>query len=194
MASQTAEPFFMRKFIVFLLTFILLSAGKGNAWASETASESSARLVSPVAETTVNDDRINTIQSFLEQYDSPLAPFASDFVKSADKYQLDYRLLVAISGVESTFGKNIPAFSYNGWGWGIYGNYTLRFNSWPDAIETISKGLREGYLGSNPDSNPYVIGPTYAASPAWASHVDYWMQKIEYFRLSKMQPLLSLAL
>ena len=37
---------------------------------------------------------------------------------------LDYRLVPAISGVESTFGKHIPDNSYNAYGW-ANGNYSL---------------------------------------------------------------------
>ncbi len=183
----------MKKLEVILAIILLLTFSKGVALATEPASQSSAAFAE-VSLQKPADQRTAYLQSYLERYDSPLAPFAKDFVEQADKYQLDWKLLPAIAGLESGFGKNIPAYSYNAWGWGIYGNSTLRFNSWPEAIETISKGIRQGYLGDNPQSDPFVIGPTYAASPTWAIRVNGFMLSIEAYSLRDPKSSLSLAL
>lgn len=201
MALQHCRVFFwaknilpnMNKLITFLTFFLLLIGSTGSVWADYQASVSSAKLNATIT-IAVPDERVATLKGYLEQYNSPLAPYAADFVKYADMYDIDYRLLPAISGVESTFGKQIPYGSYNGWGWGIYGKESLGFASWTDAIATISRGIREGYLRDNPDTNPFVIGPTYAASPTWAVRVDYFMRRIEDYRIKNSKPQLSLAL
>lgn len=123
--------------------------------------------------------RVITLYNFLGRYDSPLKDHAAVFVAEAQNYDLDWRLLVAISGVESTFAKQLPYNSYNAWGWGIYGNNTLRFSSYPEAISTISKSLRENYIDRWGAKNVYQIGRFYAASPTWAQRVSYFMEKIE---------------
>ena len=183
----------MKKLQIFLVVILLLILSKNTAIATDQAYGSSAVLASAIDDRT-NDNRAQILEDFLNSYNSPLSAYSGDFVKSADKYNLDWRLVASIAGVESTFGKHIPYNSQNAWGWGIYGDNVLRFNSWPEAIETISKGLREGYLKDNPESNPYVIGPTYAASPTWAVRVDYFMQKIEDYRLRNAKSTLTVTI
>ncbi|OGH47155.1 MAG: hypothetical protein A3A51_02030 [Candidatus Levybacteria bacterium RIFCSPLOWO2_01_FULL_39_10] len=178
-------------FILFIL--LLTSTGASYAYDQSTTSAQSAKLAS-VVEVRQVDNRAEVLRDFLALYNSPLAPYAEDFVDSADRYNLDWRLVASIAGLESGFGKNIPTDSYNGWGWGIYGDNVKRFNSWEEGIETISKGLRENYLGENPESNPYLIGPKYAASPTWAQRVAFFMNKIEQYRVNNAKSTLALAL
>lgn len=156
-------------------------------------SKSSATLYSSTV-SAKPDNRAQILKGFLDSNNSPLAPYSEDFVASADKYNLDWRLVAAISGLESTFGQQIPSNSYNGWGWGVYGDNVIRFRSWQEGIETISKGLRERYLRDNSESDPYIIGPSYAASPTWAVRVAYFMKKIEEYRVLNAKTSLSLAL
>ena len=82
------------------------------------------------------------IKSFLEQHHSPMAPYAADIVKSGKKHNVDPRLIVAISGQESSFGNKLFR-PYNAWGWMSGENFT----SWPQSIERIARGLDEGYTG-----------------------------------------------
>lgn len=51
------------------------------------------------------DPRVNKLQQFFSSKGSPLAPYANSFIAAADKYGLDWRLLPAISGIETSFGK-----------------------------------------------------------------------------------------
>ena len=154
----------------------------------------SSATLEPTVEQSGPDNRAQILKGFLLEYDSPLAPYAEDFVESADNHNLDWRLVASIAGLESTFGKHIPYNSYNGWGWGVYGDNVIRFNSWSEGIETISQGLRERYLKDKPESDPYFIGPTYAASPTWAQRVSYFMEKMEEYRLRNAKSTLALAL
>ena len=164
------------------------------AYAQYNASESSPRLTDPKLQQMGFDSRVKVLTSFLKQYDSPLTPYASDFVRNADKYNLDYKLVVAISGVESTFGKEVPPASYNAWGWGVYGNNVIRFSSWDEGIATISQGLRERYMGQWGGKDIYEIGAMYASSKAWAGHVVNYMDKIQEFALRSPQDALSISL
>ena len=135
------------------------------------------------------DNRVEKLTLFLEKYDSPLVPYAETFVFMADKYQIDWKLLPAITGVESTFGKQIPFNSYNAYGWNN-GNY--RFQSWEDSIEIVSKALKEKYYNRGLD-NPYKIGRVYAPpSPFWGNRVNNFMKMIEPISINS--PLSALTL
>lgn len=163
-----------------------------NTFAAEISAGSSATLLKPVARPP--DSRVKILEEYLEQFNSPLIPYASDFVEIADKYELDWKLVVSISGVESTFGKQIPYSSFNGWGWGIYGTNTIRFSSWTEGIETVSEGLRTNYINKWGAKDVYEIGRFYAASPTWAERVSYFMRKISEFKDEKLAVSLSLSL
>ncbi len=125
------------------------------------------------------DRKAEILASYLAVHDSPLQYHAQDFIDAANIYNLDWKLVPAISGVESTFGKFIPG-GHNGWGWGVYGTQAIFFNSWKEAIFTVSKGLRENYLDKG-YTDPYAINRIYAASPTWGSHVSFFMQDIEKY-------------
>lgn len=165
----------------FLLTLLTLFTPQ--ALAEEKFSNSSANFAA-ILKTKVSDPRVKLISSYLEKYNSPLAPYAGTFVREADRYNIDWRLVVAISGVESTFGKAEPTGCNNGWGYGIYGNNMLCFNSYNDAIHTISQALREKYLDKWGASDVYSIGHLYAASPTWADRVTYFMNDIDAYKSS----------
>lgn len=141
----------------------------------------------------LDDERALILKSYLEKYDSPLQNHAQDFIDAADKYDLDWKLVPAIAGVESTFGKYTPggyeqsstsyersSTSYNGWGWGVYGTQAIYFSSWRDGIFNVSEGLRENYADKGL-KDPYQINRAYAVSPYWGSHVSYFLTDIESF-------------
>ena len=124
------------------------------------------------------DPRAKVLANYFASKNSPFEYQAQDFVDAADKYGLDWKLVPAISGVESTFGK--AAYGYNAWGWGIYGDQALGFNSWKDGIETVSAGLKTGYIDKGL-TNPYSINKVYAASPTWGSRVNFFLNDIDKF-------------
>ena len=183
----------MKKYFYILVLLLIILVNPRNAFAQEKASASSAKIVS-VENETGEDTRIKILSSFLKEQNSPLTPYAADFVRNADKYDLDWKLVAAISGVESTFGQAIPPDSYNGWGWGVYGDNVIRFNSWKEGIDTVSQGLRERYMDQWGGKDIYQIGAMYAASPAWAGHVTYYMDKIQNFAIENPKDALSLSL
>ena len=122
------------------------------------------------------DYRTKILRSYLESHNSPLADDADKFIMYADIYQIDWRLVPAISGVESTFGKHIPKNSYNAYGW-ANGNY--QFKSWEESIEIVSRALREKYYDKGA-TNISKIARRYAPpSSTWSWKVKYFMEKID---------------
>lgn len=125
-----------------------------------------------------SDPRVEKLEAFLTHYKSPLAGYSFYFIYCADKYGLDWKLLPAITGMESTFGKRIPSGSYNAYGWG---NGLSRFRSWEESIDVVSRNLAEKYLARGLDT-PYKISPVYCPpNPAWGRKVAYFMEKIDKF-------------
>jgi hypothetical protein len=169
------KNFFYTIFIVYTMFFIAVQP----LFAQENAGNSAQTFVNPTDK--LLDKRPKVLKQFLELYNSPLAEYADVFVQEADKNNIDWRLVASIAGVESTFALHLPANSYNAWGWGIFGTNVHYFESYEDAIKTISKGLREDYMNKWKATNVYEIGRIYAASPTWAQRVTYFMNKIEEF-------------
>lgn len=166
---------------IFILTLILSTASLSVA----SANGENEALVQVEAKQL--DKEAEILAQYLSKYDSPLQYHAQDFVDAAKTYNLDWKLVPAIAGVESTFGKFIPG-GYNAWGWGVYGNQAIFFNSWSEAIFTISKGLRENYIDKG-YADPFSMNKIYAASPSWGSRVAYFMQDLEKFASSLPQQL-----
>jgi hypothetical protein len=84
------------------------------------------------------------IDAYLASKASPMAGQGAAFVASGGRWQLDPRLLVAIAGAESSFGK-LTCARHNAWGWGCPNN-PYQFDSWADGIDAVSKGLRTYYV------------------------------------------------
>lgn len=124
-------------------------------------------------------DRVKVLENFFDKYKSPLKDNAKTFVDVADKYGIDYKLLPAISCMESSCGKKLIANSYNPFGWGIYGRNAIYFNNYDDAIETVGKGIAEKYISRGFDSVK-KIAPIYTPpnSNHWESGVSYFIAKI----------------
>lgn len=131
------------------------------------------------------DARVIALYNFLLDYNSPMYPYAENFVTEADKYDADWRLVVSISGVESAFGRLIPQGSFNGWGWkGDPTQAWSHFDGWPDAIATVTERMALGY---GTDLTPFEIEPTYCppcgANPAhaWANGVTNYMNSLNIY-------------
>lgn len=128
----------------------------------------------------LEDERLIKLESFLDSKDSPLAEYAKDFIFFADQFNIDWRLLPAIAGIESNFGKVILSNSYNPYGWG---NGQIYFSSWPESIKVVSQALLENYYQKGLNT-PEKIGPAYAPpSPNWASKIRVIMNQIDQIEL-----------
>lgn len=126
------------------------------------------------------DARPIIIKKYLTKYDSPLAPFADLIIATADKYGLDWRLLVAIAQQESNLGKKVPPESHNAWGWGIHSRGVLKFSSWEEAIETVTKGLKEKYLDKGYTTPEQIMSKyTPLSNGSWAAAVNQFLEELE---------------
>jgi hypothetical protein len=132
------------------------------------------------------DPRVTKLRSYLEKNKSPLTDYADEFVKYADKYEIDWRLLPAISGVESTFGKHIPLNSYNAYGWA---NGGYKFISWDNSIEHVTKSLREKYVDRGYDTLPEISRIYCPPNPLWWTKVKFFMEKIDQVQINEFDSL-----
>src|SRR3989304_2388134 len=167
----------MSKILISLITaFGLLHLLASPASADVFVAGSSAEL--KINSISSNDARVLTLRKYLVGHKSPLAEYAEEFVAASDKYGLDWRLVPAISGVESTFGKRIPKGSYNAYGWA---NGEYKFKSWEDSIEVVSQTLRTKYIDRGAPSINKIARRYAPPSTTWARNVRFFMYKIDAF-------------
>ncbi len=127
------------------------------------------------------DYRVSNLRAFLEKYNSPLSKYAEEFVAYADIYGIDYRLVPAISGVESTFGKHIPYKSYNAYGWA---NGEYRFTSWENSIDHVSMTLKTKYIDAGAPTITKIARRYAPPSTTWGRNVNFFMGKIDILPLT----------
>ena len=158
-----------------VFAFVVLISLTTKVSASEFVYENSAQLVENAKDEEF-DYREAILRNYLSGHNSPLADYAGEFVELADEYEIDWRLVPAISGVESTFGKRIPYNSYNAYGWA---NGEYAFTDWGDSIEVVTKTLREKYYDAGAE-DIYSIARRYAPpSTTWARNVIFFIHKID---------------
>lgn len=168
----------MKKLII--ITFALIIQLKAApASADFSVAESSAQL-KVEQNLDLNDQRIIILKNYLKNHQSPLSDYSELIVKVSDNYSLDWRLIPAISGVESTFGKNIPSNSYNAYGWN---NGKYQFQSWEESIETVAKTLKEKYIDRGAVSLNRIAGIYAPGNGTWSGKVKYFINEIEPFPL-----------
>lgn len=126
------------------------------------------------------DARSEIVKQYLTRYDSPLISLSDYIVQVSDKYELDYRLIPAIAQQESNLCKLIPPGSHNCWGWGIHSQGTLGFDSYQQAIDEVSRGLREEYLNKGYDTVDLIMSKyTPMSNGSWAFGVNKFMSEME---------------
>ena len=163
--------------LLFIPVYLLLIKGEPFSVEAKTSSSPSEPQVQIEAKKI--DSRAEILSKYLAKYKSPMQYHAQDFIDASNEYNLDWKMLPSIAGVESTFGKFIPG-GYNAYGWGIYGSNRIYFKSWRDGMFTVAKGLRENYLNKGL-TDPYSMNRVYAASPSWGYKVTYFMNDLGKF-------------
>lgn len=172
----------VKLFLMFATLLLIASIYPEKIYSREKNAQSSALLSSQYTGRPEPDIRIMALENILKRHNSPLATYAKVYVQHADRNNIDWKLLPAISGIESTFGKHYVAGSYNAYGWG--GGY-IYFKSWEDGIATISEELKLKYVNRGADTI-YKIAPIYAPpSTSWAYGVSSFSSEIskEYLKL-----------
>jgi len=126
------------------------------------------------------DIRIANLKFFFRKYESVLYDKSEFIVKMADQYKLDYRLIPAIAMQESGLCKHIYEGSHNCWGWGIYGDKVTRFDSYEEAIETISRGLKKNYIDKGLVTAEDIMRKyTPPSTGSWAFGVNFFLKIID---------------
>ena len=123
------------------------------------------------------DMRALKMHTYLTKLDSPMVGYEEKLIETAEKYGLDWTLLAAIAGTESTFGKHMPYQCVNPYGWGIYGENKLCFKDWTDAIEKVGEGLGTKYKTNSLEA----IARKYntVTTDSWTAHTKFFMNKIK---------------
>lgn len=180
--------------VLFSTSTLLISSSADEFIAPPTAG--SAIFVSPppegvvLGESTVGEEaRPIILHDFLASYHSPLVPYANLILEISEKYGLDWRLLTAIAGNESLFGRVTPPDCYNAWGWGIHSRGTLCFSNWEEGIEAVARGLRKNYLDQGLVTVEQIMtryAPVSVANgTGWESSINFFMERLEnaeYYR------------
>lgn len=123
------------------------------------------------------DEQVIKMNLVLEEYHSPMAGLEKELIAAAKKYNLDWTLMAAIAGTESSFGKRMPHECINPYGWGIYGDNKLCFESFANAANTVAKGLGTKYNTTSLST----IAHTYntVSTEGWISHTQFFINKIK---------------
>ncbi|MFZ2190450.1 MAG: hypothetical protein WAV48_06760 [Candidatus Magasanikiibacteriota bacterium] len=124
------------------------------------------------------DGRAAALRKYLRDQGSPLTSYAELIVKEADTYKLDWRLVPAISGIESRFCRITPVDTNNCWGWrGGPGGDWQKFEDYGVGIKVLTSRLALGYgIGLTPyDIEPAYCPPCAASGHSWARSVTQFM-------------------
>lgn len=128
------------------------------------------------------DMRQSQMRVVLTKYHSPMIGLEDVLIKTAEKYGLDWTLMAAIAGTESSFAKRMPVSPTGGpcnnpYGWGIYGDNKICFESLEASIEGVASGLAKKYNITSLES----IARTYntVSTDSWIAHTRFFMNKIK---------------
>lgn len=140
-----------------------------------------------------DDARAETLDKVLRDYDCPMAGLGATFVDEADKNDIPYWLVAAVSFQESNCGKKTPQpegiESYNAWGWGVWADNVHKFSSWEDGISTVSKYMNKKFY-SKGITEPCDIMRVYTppSNGSWCSGVNYFKEVIVDFAKKEVTP------
>lgn len=137
-----------------------------------------------VGEGEIADARVILVQNFLERHNSPLAEednFGQILVDLADEYDVDFRLLPAISMQESNLCKVTPPGSYNCLGLGVHERGTWHFESYEANFAAAVKILKNNYIDQGLTTPVEIMGKyTPKSNGSWANSVNQWMAEMRY--------------
>ncbi len=172
----------MSSFLFSLSVFLLFSHIKSAGFPSYQAFSPAPQVLTAFTGAMVipADARPGLVDNFLAKYRSPFTGLGPHIVQTADKYQLPYNLIPAIAQCESNVGKTIPHDSFNAWGYGVYGGSVLHFNNWTEAVERVSRGLREDYFKYNLDTPEKIMKKyTPQSNGSWARCVNQFLEELQ---------------
>ena len=190
-AGLIIKKTYMKKVLILIAILFAFALSKQTVYASVSKTDSAKLVAMAPKVSTKPDYRVKALQNIFKKYNSPLVDYAPLYVKYADKYSVDWKLLPSISGLESSFGQFLMPGSYNGYGWG--GGY-IYFKDWEDGIDTINKTIRTNYMNKWGATDVWSIGPIYAESKTWSVRVNGFMNEIEAEYLKLASPTLLVTI
>lgn len=122
-----------------------------------------------------------SLDQFFRSHGSPLAGHGDAFIQAGRKYGFDPRLLVAISGAESSLGVHAQGHNPFGWGPGIH------FQNWGQAIDRVAAGLKQNYLAKGLTTVEQIQqkwAPVHVANDPtglnsnWAKNVKHFLAQL----------------
>ena len=136
-----------------------------------------------LADTVAVDLRAEKLTKFLKERNSPLVGNVRDFIRTADDFDLDWRLLPAISAVESGMGQHTPSCArYNPFGWTSTTSPCgyWRFDSFDEAIRFVGGKIATKTAYSKFQRTGRVEELALAYNPGgweeWTAKVNYFME------------------
>jgi hypothetical protein len=118
------------------------------------------------------DHRVAGLERFFKLYGCPAPHHVAEYLRAADNYGLDYRLLPAISVRETLCG--VQAWENNRWG---YHPHEQRFPSVEVGIDFVARVLTEGYFYKGKTLEQKLL--MYNHRAAYTDEVKAIMRQIE---------------
>lgn len=102
------------------------------------------------------DPRLVKLRTFFQERRVPIVHLAEDFIRAADKFGLDWRLLPSIAMVESSGAKHYRNNNIFGWG-----NGRIRFRSVHSSIYEVAQSMSSMrcYRGKDLDGMLWTYNP-----------------------------------
>ncbi len=119
-----------------------------------------------------HDPRLIRLREFLEHAHSPITHLAEDFLRAADRHQLDWRLLPSISVIETGAGREATGNNIFGWDSG-----RKTFASVRDSIYLVASRLERSKLYR--DKNLDEVLATYNPFPEYPGKVKHVMKLVD---------------
>jgi len=118
------------------------------------------------------DPRIGRLERFFRRYNCPAPHYVSEYLRAADRFGLDYRLLPALSVRETQCGRT--EVRHNRWG---YHSGRQGFASIEAGIEFVARVLSQSRLYRDKPLHKKLF--IYNPRPAYPGEVDALMHQIE---------------
>jgi hypothetical protein len=107
-------------------------------------------------------------------------------VEEADKNEIPYWLVAAVSFQESNCGKKTPekegVESYNAWGYGVWGDNVMMFENWEAGIESVSRYMGKKFISKGvTDTCEMMKTYTPPSQGSWCKGVNHFKEVITTF-------------
>ena len=137
-------------------------------------------------EITMADARAQRINNIFRDYKCPLEGLGDVFVREADKNNIPWYMVAAISFQESSCGKNTPYVdgepTYNAWGYAVYGDNVHGFDNWVNGIEVMSRYLSKRFYSQGITKSSDIMATyTPPSMGSWYKGVDYFSNLIQNY-------------